>query len=339
MRGRFMRRVLVFAAIALILFVTLVAATTAAVLRALELAGPAGDTAMALVIVGALVFFGLAARGLRGYARPLGDMIEAAGRVAEGDLTTRVRERGPREVRGLARAFNTMSARLEASEQERRRLLADVSHELRTPLSVVQGNLEALVDGVRPADEEHLRAILDETNVLSRLIDDLATLSLAEAGALTLHREPTDLGGITREVGESFTAQAAAAGVHLETTAPPDLPVADADPLRVREILANLVANAVRYTPSGGAVRISVSRDGPAALALMVSDTGKGIAPEALTHVFDRFYKTAESRGAGLGLAIAKQLVEAHGGTIAATSEVGRGTQIRFTLPSERDGG
>jgi len=271
-------------------------------------------------------------RGWRRYARQLGDVIEAAGRIAEGDLSTRVTERGSREVRVLARAFNTMSARLEASEQQRRRLLADVSHELRTPLSVVQGNLEALLDGVHPADEDHLRAILDETRILSRLVEDLTTLSLAEAGALALHREPTDVSAVARDTAESFTATAAEAGVNVETSATPGLGTVDADPVRLREVLTNLVGNAIRYTPPGGSVRIAVARQA-GEIVVTVTDTGAGISADVLGHIFDRFYKSPESRGAGLGLAIAKQLVVAHGGTIVARSEPGGGTEIRFTVP------
>ena len=225
-----------------------------------------------------------------------------------------------------------MTTRLAASEEQRRRLLADVSHELRTPLSVVQGNLEAMVDGVHPPDEEHLLSILDETKVLSRLVEDLRTLSLAESGALALHREPTDLGALARETIASFAGRAEASGVTLDATTPPDLPLADTDPVRAREILENLVANALRYTPHGGNVTVDASAD-DGQIAFVVSDTGVGIPAEALTRIFDRFYKSAESRGAGLGLAIAKQLVEAHGGTIGATSIVGQGTAVRFTLP------
>jgi signal transduction histidine kinase len=282
-----------------------------------------------------LVLFGIAAAGrsLRRIAAPVADLIDAVGKVADGDLSVRVAERGPRETRRLARSFNTMTERLSSSEEERRRLLADVSHELRTPLSVVRGELEALLDGVHPADETHLRAILDETAVLSRLIEDLRTLSVAEAGALALHREPTDLGSLARDVATSFEPQAETTGVSLVSSSAPDLPEADVDPVRVREILANLVSNALRYSPPGGQVAIDVAADGAERIAVAVSDVGPGIAPEALGRIFDRFYKSPESRGAGLGLAIAKKLVEGHGGTIAATSELGGGTTIRFTLP------
>jgi two-component system OmpR family sensor kinase/two-component system sensor histidine kinase BaeS len=294
-----------------------------------------GNVARGVALLVVLYGFAFAARSLRRLAAPVGDVIEAVGRVADGDLSTRVTERGPREARSLARAFNAMTTRLEASEEQRRRLLADVSHELRTPLSVVQGSLEAIVDGVRPADEAHLAAILDETKVLSRLVEDLRTLSLAESGALALHREPTDLTAVIRDVVASFAPQAREAAVELAFSDAAALPPADVDPVRTREILTNLLANAIRYTPRGGTVGIDAVLDSSGAIAVAITDTGAGIPPEALGHVFERFYKSADSRGAGLGLAIAKQLVEAHGGAISATSVVGKGTAIRFTLPVE----
>jgi two-component system, OmpR family, sensor histidine kinase BaeS len=290
-----------------------------------------------LVVGGVAIVFGI--RLARNVGPPLGDLIEAAGRVEAGDYAARVPEvvRGPRELRDLARAFNTMTTRLELDEAQRRRLLADVSHELRTPLAVIQGNLEAIVDGVYPADEEHLGAILDETRVLSRLIEDLRTLSLAEAGTLTLHREPTDLAVLVADVARSFGPRADAAGVTLAGDVPDDLPLLDVDPIRIREVLANLVANALRYVPPGGTVRLS-GRDASDAVELEVVDDGPGIPPELLPIVFDRFAKSADSRGSGLGLAIARAIVEAHGGRIAADSQPSTGTTIRVVLPAEGPG-
>ena len=282
-----------------------------------------------------LLLFGTAARGFRRFAAPLGDLIDAAESVEAGNYGVRVRARGPRELRSLASAFNSMSGRLESSERERRRLLADVTHELRTPLTIMQGNLEALLDGVYPADPAHLEPILDETRVLSRLVDDLRTLSLAEAGALTLHREPTDVGQLLTDSVASFRIQADAAGIELATELDGVLPQADIDPVRMREVLSNLLSNALRYTPRGGTVRVEASvADGK--LRVAVRDSGPGIAADALPHIFDRFYKSDESRGAGLGLAIAKSLVVAHGGEIEATSEPGQGTEMRFWLPTTR---
>jgi len=274
---------------------------------------------------------------VRTITKPIDELVEATRRVTGGDYSVRVaRPRGrPRELVELAAGFNTMTERLEANERQRRSLLADVSHELRTPLAVVRGNVEAIVDGVHPADPEHLGAILDETLVLSRLVEDLRTVALSEAGTLPLHREPTDLGLLIDEAARSFETLAAGAGVTI--VARPvagDLPLLEIDPVRIREVLDNLLANALRYTPAGGRLTISTERPAPGAFVeVAVADTGSGIAPEVVDHLFDRFTKSADSRGSGLGLAIARNLVEAHGGRISAESRSGAGTTIRFSLP------
>jgi signal transduction histidine kinase len=230
-----------------------------------------------------------------------------------------------------------MVERLEADERQRRSLLADVSHELRTPLAVLQGNLEAIVDGVHPADEAHLGALVEETRVLARLIEDLRTVALSEAGTLALHREPVDVGVVAADVATSFRADASAAGIELVVDVPEELRLLDADPVRLREVLANLLANALRHTPAGGSIRLAARvPSGDQGLEIIVSDTGRGIPPDLLPHVFDRFAKSAESHGSGLGLAIAKALVEAHGGTISAMSPPGdgaTGTAMTIRLP------
>ena len=288
--------------------------------------------AISIPLVLAFILFFALLRGLRLLALPLRDLIDAAQRVEAGDLTPRVRQRGPRELRALARAFNSMLDRLLRSERQRRQLLADVTHELRTPVAVLQGNLEGMLDGVYPADAEHLGPLLEETRMLARLIDDLRTLSLAESGVLVLHREPTDLGILVGEVGAAFRAQAESAGVAVRAEVPDDCPLVEIDPLRLREVLVNLVSNALRHTPRGGEVRVSAFLDS-GRLRLSVVDSGSGIASGDLPHIFERFYKTADSSGSGLGLAIARNLVLAHGGEIAAESAPGAGTTIRITLP------
>jgi two-component system sensor histidine kinase BaeS len=288
-----------------------------------------------VVLVGAIVAIG---RGFRRLADPLERLVEAARRVEAGSYDARVPEpvRGPRELRELSRAFNTMASRLEADEQRRRALLADVGHELRTPLAVIRGNLEAIVDGVHPADESHLAGLIEETKVMERLVEDLRTLSLAEAGTLQLHREPTDPDVLLGEVFAGYQADAARTGVRLDLLAPDDLPILDVDPVRIREVLSNLVGNAFRYTPAGGSIRLAgeSAADGRA-VTFTVSDTGTGIEPDLLPHVFDRFAKGRESRGSGLGLAIARDLVTAHGGTVEVRSEPGRGTTFEVRLPVE----
>jgi signal transduction histidine kinase len=285
-----------------------------------------------LVLVALAVF--LIARAGRRVAAPVADVMEAADRVAAGDYETRVEEWGPREVQRLGRAFNEMAERLGTNETRRRQLLADVAHELRTPLSVIQANLEALIDGLYPLDEAHLRMVLGETRVMSRLLDDLQTLSTAEAGALTLHREPIEPRQLIDAAVRSFMVQATDHGVRLEGRVADTLPEIDVDRFRIGEVLSNLLANALRHTPAGGEVVITAVAAG-GGVEFSVADTGTGIAAERLPHVFDRFSRAPDSPGAGLGLAIAKTLVEAHGGQIRAESDP-RGTTIIFTLLADR---
>jgi two-component system OmpR family sensor kinase/two-component system sensor histidine kinase BaeS len=286
-----------------------------------------------LIVVGLL----LATRSLRHVATPLGDVMQAAEQIARGDYTTRVSEYGPREIRALAHAFNSMTARLQSSDEQRRNLLADVTHELRTPLTVIQGNLEGLIDGVYPRDEAHLTSILEETHILSRLIDDLRTLALAESGALKLQKEPVDLAILIRDTTASFRPQADSAGVELDAQVVPDAGTLRLDPARIRQVLENLLANALRYTLRGGRICVRCFREGrgdDARTVVSVADTGAGIAPDELPHIFERFYKSSDSRGTGLGLAIAKNLVTVHGGAISAQSEPDKGTTIQFSFPA-----
>ena len=274
----------------------------------------------------------LTVRTLRRTTAPIADVMEAAARVADGDYDVRVAEQGPHETRNLARSFNSMTERLQTHEAQRRALLADVTHELRTPLTVMQGNLEALLDGVYPRDDEHLTPILEETRVLARLVEDLRTLSLAESGALKLHKEPTDLEIVIEETVAAFRAQADSAQVQLLVNTPGDLPPLDLDPVRLREVIGNLINNALRYTPTGGLIEITATQT-DSHITLTVRDTGSGISAEDLPHIFDRFYKSEQSRGTGLGLAIARNLVTAHSGEIAVQSQLGGGSTFRITLP------
>jgi signal transduction histidine kinase len=281
-----------------------------------------------LLLVGFLVF----GRAVRRTAGPIGEVMDAAARVAEGDYSARATVQGPPDVRDLARAFNRMAERLETNEEQRRNLLADVAHELRTPLSVIRGRVEGMADGLYEAGGDDLALIGAETTVMARLLDDLQLLSNAEAGALRLHRERLEPGELVETAEAAHRAEAAERGVRLLAEQPPNLPELDVDRVRIGEVLANLVSNALRHTPSGGTVTIAADRD-EGGVAFRVTDTGEGIAPDELAHVFDRFARSPESRGSGLGLAIAKSLVQAHGGTISAESEPGRGTTIRFVLP------
>jgi signal transduction histidine kinase len=229
-----------------------------------------------------------------------------------------------------------MTERLQNHDRLRRDLMADVAHELRTPLTVMQGKLEGLLDGVYPRDDRHLGELLEEAHVLSRLIEDLRTLALSESGALKLQTEPTDAGALARDVVHAFAGDAAARRVTLDVDAPADLEPAAIDPVRVREVLTNLLTNALRHTPPGGSVGVRVEATSSDAVSVSVRDTGSGMTPAEIERAFDRFHKGSDSRGSGLGLTIAKSLVAAHGGEIHAASEPGRGTTVTFTLPRLR---
>lgn len=330
MRGRFMWRIGCFFTLAVIVFVSLVALFTWVIGNTLG----AGQPPWVTVLIGLLVLFVIArvGRSVRRAAGPVGDLIEASGKVEQGDFSARVAETGPREVRGLARAFNAMSARLEETEQQRRSALADVSHELRTPLTVIQGNLEALLDGVYPADAEHLQPIIEETRVMERLIEDLRTLTMVEAGSLVLHREPTDLANLLADIAASYRGQADQAGIALTAMTGDDLPILDIDPARIREVVSNLLTNAIRHTPRDGKVELSAALVDDR-VEVTVHDTGSGIPPDQLERIFDRFYRAPGSPGSGLGLPIARSLIEAHGGEIVATSELRAGTTVRASIP------
>jgi len=274
-------------------------------------------------------------RSLRRVSRPLDELVDASNKVAEGDYTIRVEEKGPPEIYSLMRGFNSMAERLQVNDQQRRNMLADVSHELRTPITVIQGNVEGILDGLYPADEARLNSILEETQVLSRLVDDLRTLALAESGALRLKREPTNVAELIRDTLSNFESQATEKEIRLAMSLG-ELEEFNIDPQRVREVLTNLLSNALRYTPRGGEVTVGLTesgRDAESAMTIFVEDNGPGIESAVLTHIFDRFYKSSDSGGMGLGLSIAKYLVEAHGGRIWAESELGKGTRISFSLP------
>ena len=293
--------------------------------------GPSWGFFILILMIGGLFF---AWRTVRRTAAPIAEVMSAADRVANGDYAVRVETGANGEVGRLVESFNAMTSRLEVNETQRRNLFADVAHELRTPLSIIRGNTEGMLDGVYPRDDARLETVLDATVVMARLLDDLRTLSMTDTGSLRLHKQTTDVGEVLDDIRYAFTPRAAEAGVTFTLTSEP-LPPLDIDPVRVRQVLENLLDNALRHTPRGGTIRVEVGRESGAAL-FRVADTGGGIPAEALPHVFDRFWKSADSGGSGLGLAIARGLIEAHGGKIRADSVVGRGTVVSFTLPVER---
>lgn len=283
-----------------------------------------------------LVFaVGWGARSLRRMFTPLDELYNASERVANGDYSVRVQEKGPPEIHSLMRSFNSMAERLQVNDLQRRNMLADISHELRTPITVIQGNVEGMLDGVYPADEARLKSIIEETQILSRLVDDLRTLALAESGALRLKREPTNVAELMHDAISGFEAQRKGKDIRMEMSLD-DVEDANIDPQRIREVLTNLLSNALRYTPRAGQVYVRLTEAGSGEernVTISVEDNGPGIDPAILPHVFDRFYKSSDSGGMGLGLSIAKYLVEAHSGNIRVESELGKGTTISFTIP------
>jgi two-component system OmpR family sensor kinase/two-component system sensor histidine kinase BaeS len=312
-----------------------------------KLFGGDGQTAVliwiggiALVLTLPIIAIGLAIRAFRGIAMPLADVMSAADAVASGDLTVRVNERGPGEFTRLAKSFNRMTQELELTDQQRRNLTADVAHELRTPLHIIQGNLEGILDGVYEPTPDHLNSTLDETRLLGRLVEDLRTLSLAESGQLQLDTESFSVTELLHDIATTFSGQAEAAGVDLvvDDSSLNQPVVIMADITRMNQVIGNLLVNALRHTEQGGTITLAGIREANR-VRLQVQDTGSGIPPDDLTFVFDRFWKGDRSRsregsdGSGLGLPIAKQLIENQGGTIAVESTQGQGTTFTIAFP------
>jgi signal transduction histidine kinase len=296
-----------------------------------------------VVGIGALIVGGVLAGAL---TRPLRELTTAAREIARGNLEQKVRVRSQDELGALAGAFNQMSAELARARDLRRQMTADIAHDLRTPLSVILGHAEALRDGVLPTTPETLALIHDEAQHLNRLVEDLRTLSLAEAGELTLVRRPTSPGELVERVAAAHQPRARQQNVTLRAEVEPHVPDVDVDPDRMMQVLNNLLDNALRHTPPGGSVVCRVTSDTrhatrhPSLVTFSVSDSGPGIAPEDLPRLFDRFYRADKARarstaqgGSGLGLAIAKSIVEGHGGSIRAESRPGQGARFFVELP------
>ncbi|HZA75301.1 MAG TPA: HAMP domain-containing sensor histidine kinase [Acidimicrobiales bacterium] len=294
-------------------------------------------------VMGAVSFTGVAAVAVayRRISRPVGDLLGAAEQVGAGDYEVDVEVRGPRELRRLTETFNEMAARLAANEEQRRRFLADITHELRNPLAVLLSEIEAQMDGVHPRDDRHVASLLEETRRLGHLVDDLHTLALAETGRLVLQQEAVAFGVLVDEVVGRHEAQARQRDVALRASIAAGLPKAWVDPARVRQVLDNLLANAIRHTPAGGEVLVEVSTllgpgsgDGPM-VRCRVTDAGPGFREDQLGQMFERFERAGDSGGSGLGLSIARDLVRAHGGTIDASNDpTTGGASVSFTLPT-----
>ena len=272
-------------------------------------------------------------------ASPIKRLTASAKSVANGDFSQRVQPKSRDEVGELSAAFNSMAEQLERKERNRRQLLADIAHELRTPLSIIQGNLEAWLDGVITPTPEHIATAYDEAILLSRLITDLRELSLAEAGQLKLSQSATTVDEIVNAEISSIETRAREKQISISSELPSSLPSVFIDKDRIRQVLHNLLDNAFHYTPAGGRIKIGASSVSPGWVTMLVSDSGIGISSEDLPNIFNHFYKADKSRqrghgGSGIGLAIVKQLVEAHGGKAWVESEVGKGTTFHFTLPT-----
>jgi signal transduction histidine kinase len=287
---------------------------------------------LAIAIALALTFF-LSRR----ISSPIGILARAARQLGGGDLSQRVQFGGKGEVRELAQAFNSMAGDLEHAEQLRRNLVADVAHELRTPLSNIQGYLEAIRDRVMKPNRATIRSLEEEATLLARLVDELQELSLAEAGELKLVYQAEDIARLVDQAVASWQPKIGAKEISLSVDLPDNLPPVNVDWQRISQVMHNLLENAVVHTHEGGAINVAAgARDGW--VELSVSDTGEGIPAEDLPNIFERFYRVDRSRaratgGSGLGLTIARRLVEAHGGRIAVRSELGKGSSFSFTVP------
>lgn len=290
---------------------------------------------LAFVAFVAIVGGGATALAYRRISRPVSELLGAAEDLRQGDYDVRVAVDGPREVRALIRTFNDMAARLASTEAQRRQFLANVTHELRTPLAVLQSGIEAQVDGIHPRDDHHLASLLEETQLLGRMVDDLHTLALAGAGRLSLHYETTSAGTLVEDAVTSQAALAGRRGITITGDAAGATGDVEADPTRIRQVLANLVSNAIRHSPDDGVVRVQAV-DAGEGVQFTVSDAGPGLPPDRLEHLFEPASAAADTRGSGLGLSIARDLVGAHGGTIRAANGPAGGAQVTFEIPRRR---
>lgn len=274
------------------------------------------------------------------FGKPLENLFDTINKIEEGNLSARVEEKTSDMFSDLFKRFNKMVGELERAAQQRRNLTADIAHELRTPLHIIQGNLEGVIDGVYQPTSEHINNTLDETRLLTRLVNDLQTLSLAETGQLPLHPTLFLLADLIADLTSSFSSQAASLGVDLQTHLADAYQQVRADYDRLNQVLSNLISNALRHTPKDGRISILTepAQDTQYAVRITIQDTGSGIPPSDLPFIFDRFWRGDRSRSgrthSGLGLAIAKQLIHAHGGTIEAQSELGKGASFIIELPN-----
>ena len=262
---------------------------------------------------------------------PVGQLIDATRRLGDGETGVRIPIAEPGPLAAVSGSFNRMAARLEEEDERRRRLLADLGHELRTPLTVVRGQIEAVLDGLH--EPESLSHVIEEVELMERLLEDLRVLTLTEAGRLRLHKEPTDIEDVIGDVVASFAAVLERQGVAAVIEVAPNLPEQEVDRHRLRQVLANLISNATAQMLDGGTLQVRSGHEGDS-LFVEVSDTGPGIPEDRLEQVFQRFVRAGDSSGTGLGLSIARDLVEAHGGTLHAANRSQGGAVFTLRLPA-----
>ncbi|MDD5499021.1 MAG: ATP-binding protein [Dehalococcoidales bacterium] len=289
-------------------------------------------------LIAALVAFGVGVLLTRQITRPIKALNSGAIRLADGQLDYRVKVKTNDEIGQLATSFNSLADSLEKGEKARRQMTADIAHELKTPLTVIEGTVDGILDGVFEASPEHLNSIKDQTAMLTRLIKDLRDLSLAESGQLKLNLEPLDFAALLRSVVSQYQIKAVEKKINLVIDEQGSMPEIEADRLRIEQVIANLLTNAIRHTPESGQILLSVKFEGQDILT-SIADTGEGIDAGDLPHIFERFYRAGDSRarcegGTGLGLSIVKQMIEAHGGRVWAESHTGKGTVFSFSLPA-----
>jgi len=330
---RFGRRL--FAGLVFVVFVLFVVAAGIGAVIATGIAGVAPDIrwgTIGLTVVAILV----AGRVVRSIARhtwsPVRALVNAAGRLADGDYAVRVESRGSGTLQEVGSSFNSMAAQLEESDEQRRRLMADLGHELRTPLAVIRGEIEAVMDGVRPGGPDQMESLLDEVEVLERLIEDLRVITLSDAGRLPLQTEVVSLVELVEELASSYRSTASGQGVDVVVDSPSESVDLELDAVRIRQALSNLVVNALRSMTAGGTLGLVVSADEDR-VQIDVADTGSGIDPEQLSEVFDRFAKSDDSPGSGLGLSIARGIIRAHKGDLEIVSTGASGTTVSVWLP------
>ena len=290
-------------------------------------------------LIGAVLALLLGILISRTLTRPIRELTKATHAISEGDLSQQVQVRTNDELGELAQAFNRMSTELSRSVNARKQMTADIAHELRTPLSLILGHAEAVHDGVLPPTKENFEIIREEAARLEHLVNDLRTLSLADAGELTMTRQVIEPERLVNEVASLFQVETRRKNISLDVEIVPPLSTLEVDPGRITQVLTNIIDNAIKHTPEGGRITLG-ARQTSANVELSVQDTGPGVPPDMLDRIFERFYRADSSRqrdgdtgGSGLGLAIAKSIVQAHGGQLSAESEAGNGLRIVVSLP------